>query len=149
MYTNTKYTKEAMFPHTGSWSVNEFIMAGGDATSDNLPPRFSQIQYSWRSPSLAIQQQIYNILENNAKHAAAVAGCQVSVRWIAKTRTGIVNHAMADLAFENMKLVGPTSFGPHAREFGRKIQENLGVTMRFLPRRVLVTAGFGRAQREQ
>jgi aminobenzoyl-glutamate utilization protein B len=127
MYTNTKYTKEAMFPHTGSWSVNEFIMAGGDATSDNLPPRFSQIQYSWRSPTLGIQQQIYNILENNARHAAAVAGCQVSVRWIAKTRTGIVNHAMADLAFENMKLVGPTKFGAEAREFARKIQANLGL----------------------
>ena len=27
-------------------------LVGGDATSDNLPPRFSQIQYAWRSPSL-------------------------------------------------------------------------------------------------
>jgi aminobenzoyl-glutamate utilization protein B len=127
MYTSTKYTKEAMFPHTGSWSLNEFILAGGDATSDNLPPRFSQIQYSWRSPTLAIQQQIYGILENNAKHAAAVAGCQVSARWIAKTRTGIVNHALADLAYENMKLVGPTKFEEDARAFARKVQESLGL----------------------
>jgi hypothetical protein len=29
------------------------ILAAGDATSDNLPPRWSQIQYSWRSPTLA------------------------------------------------------------------------------------------------
>jgi aminobenzoyl-glutamate utilization protein B len=28
MYTTTKYTKEAMFPHTGTWTLNEFIMAG-------------------------------------------------------------------------------------------------------------------------
>jgi len=26
--------------------VNEFVPVGGDATSDNLPLRFSQIQYS-------------------------------------------------------------------------------------------------------
>jgi aminobenzoyl-glutamate utilization protein B len=71
MYTTTKYTKEAMFPHTGTWTLNEFVLAAGDATSDNLPPRFSQIQYSWRSPTLAVQQQIYEVLENNARHAAA------------------------------------------------------------------------------
>ena len=79
MYTTTKYTKEAMYPHAGAWTLNEFILAGGDATSDNLPPRFSQIQYSWRSPSLAVQQQIYQVLANNARHAAAVCGCQASV----------------------------------------------------------------------
>ena len=45
MYTTTKYTKEAMFPHTGTWTWNEFVLVGGEATSDNLPQRFSQIQY--------------------------------------------------------------------------------------------------------
>ena len=34
--------------------LNEFVLVGGDATSDNLPPRFSQIQYAWRSPTLGI-----------------------------------------------------------------------------------------------
>ena len=63
MYTNTKYTKEAMYPHTGTWTLNEFIMAGGQCTSDNLPPRFSQIQYAWRSPNLDIQQRIFQVLE--------------------------------------------------------------------------------------
>ena len=52
MYTTTKYTKEAMFPHTGTWTLNEFILVAGQATSDNLPPNLSQIQYSWRSPTL-------------------------------------------------------------------------------------------------
>ena len=75
MYTLTKYTKEAMFPHTGTWTLNEFILAAGDATSDNLPPRWSQIQYSWRAPTLEIQEQIYRVLENNAKQAAGATGC--------------------------------------------------------------------------
>ena len=128
MYTMTKYTKEAMFPHTGTWTLNEFVMVAGDATSDNLPPRLSQIQYSWRSPMLAIQQQIYNVLANNARHAAGTTGCSVSVRWVTKTRVGLTNHAMAELTFENMKLVGAPKFSEEAREFGRKIQGNLGIT---------------------
>ncbi len=127
MYTMTKYTKEAMFPHTGTWTLNEFVMAAGDATSDNLPPRFSQIQYSWRSPMLGIQQQIYNVLANNARHAAGTTGCRVSVRWVTKTRVGLTNHAMADMTFENMKLVGAPKFSEEACEFGRKIQANLGL----------------------
>src|SRR3990172_5517062 len=64
MYTTTKYLKEAMFPHTGTWTLNEFIMVAGQCTADNLPPRISQIQYAWRSPSLGIQEQLYRVLEN-------------------------------------------------------------------------------------
>ena len=127
MYTMTKYTKEAMFPHTGTWTLNEFVLAGGDATSDNLPPRFSQIQYSWRSPDLGIQQQIYNVLENNARHAAGTTGCTASVRWVTKTRVGLANHAMAELTFQNMELVGAPKFDDKARAFAREIQKNLGL----------------------
>jgi aminobenzoyl-glutamate utilization protein B len=91
MYTTTKYTKEAMFPHTGTWTLNEFVLVGGEATSDNLPPRFS------------------------------------SVRWITKTRVGLTNHAMTDLTFGNMDLVGPPRFSDEACDFARQIQSNLGL----------------------
>ena len=128
MYTNTKYTKEAMFPHTGTWTLNEFIMVAGQCTSDNLPPRIGQIQYSFRSPTLDIQQRIYDILENNARHAAEVTGCTVTPRWVTKTRVGLKNHAMADLTYQNMELVGPPKYSEAAREFGRDIQRNLGLT---------------------
>jgi aminobenzoyl-glutamate utilization protein B len=102
MYTMTKYTKEAMFPHTGTWTLNEFVLAAGDATSDNLPPRFAQIQYSWRSPQLDIQQRIYDVLANNAKAAAAATGCEAYVQWVTKTRVGLANNALADLTYRNM-----------------------------------------------
>ena len=115
MYTNTKYTKEAMYPHTGTWTLNEFIMAGGQCTSDNLPPRFSQIQYAWRSPTLDIQQRIFNVLENNARRAAEATGCEVSVRWVTKTRVGLPNHAMAQLTYDNLALVGPPVLDEEAR----------------------------------
>jgi aminobenzoyl-glutamate utilization protein B len=125
MYTTTKYTKEAMFPHTGTWTLNEFVLAAGDATSDNLPPRFSQIQYSWRSPRLEIQEQIYRVLENNAKSVAAATGCEVYVQWVTKTRVGLANNTLADLTYRNMELIGAPTYGEEALAFGREIQKNL------------------------
>jgi aminobenzoyl-glutamate utilization protein B len=102
-------------------------MVAGQCTSDNLPPRISQIQYSWRSPTIPIQEQIYRVLENNAKHVAAINHCKLSIRWVTKTRPGLPNHAMAELVFGNMELVGPTKFNEEARQVGRQIQKNLGL----------------------
>ena len=51
MLNVTKTTKENMFPSTGHWTVNEAILGAGNATADNLPPRITQIQFSWRSTS--------------------------------------------------------------------------------------------------
>jgi aminobenzoyl-glutamate utilization protein B len=127
MYTTTKYTKEAMFPHTGTWTLNEFVLAAGDATSDNLPPRFAQIQYSARAPALLIVQRIFDVLEGNARSAAAASGCRASRRWVTKTRVGLPNSAMSDLAFANMRLFGPPRFPEAARDFARRIQESLGL----------------------
>ena len=104
MYTTTKYTKEAMFPHAGSWTLNEFVLGDGDATSDNLPPRFAQIQYSWRSPSLGIQEQIWRVLANNARARRRPApAAALIVRWVTKTRVGLPNTAMADLTWRNLQ----------------------------------------------
>ncbi|MGN6812720.1 MAG: M20/M25/M40 family metallo-hydrolase [Thermomicrobiales bacterium] len=127
MYTTTKYTKEAMFPHTGTWTLNEFIMAAGDATADNLPPRFSQIQYSWRSPTLAIQEQIRAVLERNARHAAALTGCEVAVRWVTRTRVGLTNTALADLTYRNLAQFGPPAYDEATKEFGRALQREVGI----------------------
>jgi aminobenzoyl-glutamate utilization protein B len=128
MQTITKYTKENMYPHTGTWTMNEFFMVGGLCTSDNLSPRIAQIQYAWRSPDLAIQQQLYHVLAANARHAAAVTNCEARVRWVTKTRVGLTNHVLAELAFRNLELVGPPVFGEEARQFARDIQRSCGLT---------------------
>ena len=127
MYTTTKYTKEAMFPHAGSWTLNEFVLGDGGATSDNLTPRFSQIQYSWRSSSLGIQEQIWRVLANNARQAAASTGCKAFVRWVTRTRVGLPNTVMTELTWKNLQAVGAPSYGEEALEFGRAIQRNLGL----------------------
>lgn len=127
MYTMTKYTKENMFPHTGTWTMSECLMTGGQSTSDNLSPRISQIQYSWRSPDLRIQEQLYHVLANNARRAADVTNCEARVRWVTKTRVGLTNHVMAELAYRNLELVGPPSFDERAKQFAREIQKSSGI----------------------
>lgn len=127
MIQMTEHTREAMYANTGTWTLNEFVMVAGQATADNLPPKIGQIQYAWRSPSLGIQQQIYKVLENNARHAAAVTNCIAHTRWVSKTRVGLTNHALAQATYDNLALVGPPVFNEEAREFARQIQRNLNI----------------------
>ena len=126
MYMMTKMAKEAMLPHTAYWTLNEFIMVGGQCTSDNLPPKISQIQYAYRSPTLTMQERITRVLENNARAAARMAFCEVYERWITKTRVGLPNLVMAEVTYENLKLVGPPRYGEEAKRFAREIQRSLG-----------------------
>jgi aminobenzoyl-glutamate utilization protein B len=123
----TEHTREGMYANTGTWTLNEFIMAAGQATADNLAPHFGQIQYAWRAPNLGIQQQIYKVLENNARCAAQATSCMAHVRWVTKTRVGLPNHVMAAATYRNLELVGPPVFGDEARAFGREIQRTLGI----------------------
>ena len=127
MYTTTKYTKEAMLPHTANWTLNEFMMVGGQCTSDNIPPRLGQISYAFRSPTLAMQQQIYNVLENNAKSVAQITHCRLSSRWVSKTRVGLPNLAISELVYRNLEQVGPPRYGEEAVKVAQEIQKNLGV----------------------
>ncbi|ELT50683.1 hypothetical protein [Brucella intermedia] len=127
MYTTTKYTKEAMLPHSGTWILNEAILAAGQATSDNLPPRFSQIQYSCRTPTLEMAERVIAVLDRNAEHVAKIANCEVRSEWVARTRVGLPNHAMAEIAYRNLEFTGPPEFGDEAKAFARAIQSNLGL----------------------
>ncbi|MBS7637810.1 amidohydrolase [Candidatus Bathyarchaeota archaeon] len=127
MYTTTKYTKEAMLPHTSYWTLNEFIMVGGQCTSDNVPPSIGQIQYAWRVPTLEMAQRIYEVLENNAKHVAEITFCKLTVRWVTKTRVALPNNTMAEITYRNLELVGPPRYGEEAKRVGREIQRNLGL----------------------
>jgi aminobenzoyl-glutamate utilization protein B len=127
MYTTTKYTKESMLPHRGTWTLNEFVLVAGQATSDNLAPTISQIQYSWRCPTLDMARQIEAVLDQNARHVAAITHCTVDIGWVAKTRVGLPNHAMAEITYRNLALAGPPALGEEAKRFAREIQRTLGL----------------------
>jgi aminobenzoyl-glutamate utilization protein B len=127
MVTTTKYTKENMFPSTGSWTLNEALLGASHATADNLPPRIAQIQYSWRSPLYDIQDQIHEILVRNARHVAAITNTRVSMRWVTRTRPGLPNHTLTTALYDNLTTLGPTRFGDGAREFAAKLEGALGL----------------------
>ena len=102
MYMTSKITKELTLPNTGTWTINEAILAAGQATADNLAPNFSQIQYASRCPTLEMQERIYAILDNNADNVARIAHCILRKEWVTKTRPGLPNHAVAALAYGNL-----------------------------------------------
>jgi len=127
MYTASKYLKEAMLPHHGSWSLNEFILTAGQAAADNLAPNIAEIQYSCRAPTLEMQERVFRTLDHNAEHAAAIAHCTLSKAWITKTRMGLPNHALAEITYRNFERVGAPAWGEEAKRFGREIQAGLGL----------------------
>jgi aminobenzoyl-glutamate utilization protein B len=124
--TSVKYAKENMFPRTGLWTLNEIPLGAGNATADNLSPRIAQLQCSWRSPLYSIQTQILDVLKRQAKHVAGLANCEVTMRWVTKTRPGLPNHALTTATHENMLAYGPATWGEEALEFGRALERELG-----------------------
>jgi aminobenzoyl-glutamate utilization protein B len=128
MYSSTKATKEAMLSHQGGWSMNEFILNGGQATSDNLAPALAQIQYTMRAPNLGMCEKMIEVLDRNAEHCAAMTHCTVTSRWIARTRPGLTNHVMADVTWRNFEAIGAPRWNEESRVFGREIQKSLGLT---------------------
>lgn len=127
MYSASRIMHDAMLPSVGGWSLSDAILSDGQATADNLPARSARIQYSWRTPDIETAEHVLAVLDRNAEHAAATAHCEVETRWIARSRPGITNHAMASVLYSNLKEVGAPEYGPKAIELAQEIQRNLGI----------------------
>ncbi|MER9236422.1 amidohydrolase [Mesorhizobium sp. M0622] len=128
MYTTTKYTRDSMLPHAGSWSINEAILSNGSATADNQPPRFAQIQYSWRCPSIEMAERVLTILDANAAHVAGMTHTVTRSSWVSRTRPGLPNHGLAEIAYANFEHIGPPQWEEHALDFARACQTSLGLS---------------------
>lgn len=127
MYTLSKMYKEHMLANNMGWSMNETILNMGQATADNIPGQMGQLYYFIRVPTIEMAETVVKILDQNAESAAKAAHCSWDKDWIAKSRTGLANHEMAKLTFENLKLAGAPKFEGKAIEFAQEIQENLGL----------------------
>ena len=127
MYALSKATQESMLAHVGGWSLNEAILSTGQCTADNLPAHLIHIQYTWRTPDVAMADAVLEVLDSNADHAAAVAHCDVVKTWVARTRPGVTNHVLAQVVYENLAAVGAPEYGEDAAAVGREIQEQLGI----------------------
>ncbi len=126
-YTLNESLRRSMLPFTGLWSFNEAILCAGQATADNLTPQIAQINYMLRTDSVEQADIISNVMDNNAEAAAKATFCKWKKTWVAKSRPGLANHAMAQATYDNLALVGAPRWGREAIAVAQEIQRNLGL----------------------
>ncbi|WP_144461214.1 amidohydrolase [Siminovitchia fortis] len=126
MYTLSKMYREHMLSNGMGWSMNETILNTGQATADNIPGQMAQIYYFIRVPNTEMAEKVMEVLDRNAESAAKAAHCNWKRNWIAKSRTGLPNHTMAEATFNNLKIAGAPVFDEKAIKAAQQIQENLG-----------------------
>lgn len=119
--------RRSMLPATGLWSFNEAILTAGQATADNLAPHVAQIDYMVRTDSVAQADIISAVMDNNAEAAAKASFCRWKKTWVAKSRGGLANHALARATYRNLEAVGAPRWGSRAIAIAREIQTNLGL----------------------
>lgn len=127
MYTASRVMHDAMLPSFGGWSLSDAILSSGQATADNLPARVARIQYSWRCADVEMAEKVLAVLDRNASHAAAMAHCRVEEAWVARSRPGLTNHALAQALYDNLAEVGAPRYGDDAIAVAREIQRGLGL----------------------
>jgi aminobenzoyl-glutamate utilization protein B len=127
MYTMSKMLRDHMLPHAGTWSVNEIMLASGQATADNLAAGMAQIVYAARASSLAELESVLAVLDQNAEAAARLAHCSVRKHWISKSRPGLANHVMARAVYRNLVEAGAPQWRGQALDKARDIQKELGL----------------------
>ena len=127
MYTLSKMLRDHMLPHTGTWTLNETILASGQATADNLAAQMGMIMYAGRAPDVAMLKNIYAVLDRNAEAAAAATHCSVKRHWVSKSKPGLANHAMAGITFRNLERAGAPRYGAEAVAKAQDLQKELGL----------------------
>ncbi|TKZ22638.1 amidohydrolase [Shimia litoralis] len=128
MYNSAKALREHVMAPGQSWSMNETILSHGQATADNIPAQIAQIQYFIRISEISEAEHIIRGLDHFADLAAKLCHCQWRRHWVAKSRPGLANHALAKATYANLETVGAPVWGQEAQDFGRAIQTELGLT---------------------
>ena len=128
MYQTSKSLREHMVSNGCGWSMNEAILASGQATADNLPAALAQIQYIVRAPDIETLDNVLSVLDRNASAAAEVNHCTWQRHWVSRSRPGLANHVLAEATYRNLECVGAPQFNTgKALEAAREIQRNLGI----------------------
>ena len=126
MYQMGRQTRDAMLPHQGGWSISEAILSAGQATADNLPARQADLQYMIRVPTVEMAEAVASALDRNAAAVAAMTGCRWERHWVSKSRPGLANHALADVAWAAMQDIGPPRWDANARQILAEVRRNAG-----------------------
>lgn len=127
MYQSAKGLREHVMAPGESWSMNETILTMGQATADNIPAQLSQIMYFIRVSEVEQAEHILRGLDHFAENAARLTHCTWRRHWVAKSRPGLANHALAAATYANLQEVGAPVWDEDAAEFARAIQNELGL----------------------
>src|SRR5262245_10500358 len=87
----------------------------------------ARIQYMLRVAEVEQAETVFRVLDQNAEAAAGVSHCRWERHWVCESRPGLANHAMAEITYGNLELVGSPGFGTEAVAVAREIQKNLGL----------------------
>ena len=75
MYQTAKALREHVMAPGQSWSMNETILAHGQATADNIPAQMAQIMYFIRISEVEEAEHIIRGLDHFAEAAASLCHC--------------------------------------------------------------------------
>lgn len=127
MYQSAKALREHVMAPGQSWSMNEAVLNMGQATADNIPGQMSQIMYFIRISEVEDAEHVIRGLDHFAEAAAKLCHCEWRRDWVAKSRPGLANHALAKATYANLETVGAPEFGADAITFAQGIQKTLGL----------------------
>ncbi|MBI1418143.1 MAG: amidohydrolase [Limimaricola sp.] len=127
MLQSAKALKEHVMASGESWSMNEAILTAGQATADNIPAQIAQATFIIRISEVAQAEHVVRGLDHFADCAARLTHCSWRRHWVAKSRPGLPNHAMARATYANLQAVGAPQWGDKAAAFARDIQKELGL----------------------
>ena len=126
MYQTARTLRSSMLPHVQGWSISEAILNAGQATADNLPGAQADLQYLVRAPDLAMCNTVSDALMRVADSVAALTHCKVERHWVSKSRPGLANHALAQVAWDALQNVGPPQLSDASHDLARQIRHACG-----------------------
>ena len=131
MDVNVQYAKEHILPHEAKYSINSVITSGGK-TPTSLPA-FAQILYAMRALRREYVDKIVHKLEDCAKAACLVTGCNYKKRVISGSWQAVYNHALVKLVYRNIKRIGSPTFTQADKDYMNEIFKNLGLKKKSNP----------------
>lgn len=118
MNVGVNYLREHV---TSNVRMHYVITHGGDAP--NIVPPEAEVWYFLRAPLREELDQVTERVKRIARGAAIMTGTEVEILFQGGCSHVLNNHVLADLQYENMKLIGPIPFTAADYEQARQINE--------------------------
>lgn len=127
MMESVRRLQNTMLPFEQGWSLSDAVLSAGQATADNLPHSVAQVQYLWRTANVEMAEQVLAVLDRAAAAAADLTNCTWRGDWVAKSRPGLPNHALAQACYDNLVMAGPPVYSAEAMAVAQQIQRACGL----------------------